>query len=537
MPGLLVADDIAIIRSTVGKIVAHEKLDLQPVVEARNGEEAVNLARQMRPDIVLMDIKMPGLDGLQATSIIRAEHPTAKIIMLTAYDEFVYAQQALQLGAVDYLLKPIRPAKLVAALAQTQAQLRQERQQQREVEATRVRLQRTLPMVEAGLVENLIRGLATDQTANQETLASLSKTMATPAVMVVEVDPFNSPGRSRAAAALSPRFGKLLSAAVRGALAEPIQALIGHSWSDQVVVIVSTAPHLTTTDQMRALGETMRRTVEVNTSVTVTVSIGHGYPDLESVPISYAEATLAKRCRRSQAGNMVIHIDDIRGLDECNGLRYPLELERNLLDSVRLNQFQASLKLIEEMGEYLLGCSAWSAEVVYDQCAKLMALVARAVIDAGASSAQILDLSQKQVMTLASLSSVTSARTWLLNSLTELMAAIEPASQQKSPVQQAIEYIHANLHRPDITVKDVAGAVNLSPSHLAYLLKAKLGVSYVKYLTLVRIEQAKKLLCLTDLSISTVAEMVGYQNLTNFYRLFQRETNVTPAAYRRSIQT
>jgi two-component system response regulator YesN len=74
----------------------------------------------------------------------------------------------------------------------------------------------------------------------------------------------------------------------------------------------------------------------------------------------------------------------------------------------------------------------------------------------------------------------------------------------------------------------------LSPSHLASLLKERLGLSYITYLTSIRIEQAKKLLRTTDLTVAAIAERVGYPNVTNFYRLFQRETGLTPGAYRQA---
>ena len=105
MAGLLVVDDIPVIRSTVARIVTNQKPSLQPVIQASTGEEAVNLARLYRPDIILMDIKMPKLDGLQAVSIIRNEHPAAKIIMLTAYDEVNKAKEAVQRGASAYFVK------------------------------------------------------------------------------------------------------------------------------------------------------------------------------------------------------------------------------------------------------------------------------------------------------------------------------------------------------------------------------------------------------------------------------------------------
>jgi two-component system response regulator YesN len=248
MARLLVADDTPIIRSTIARVVERDMPDFCPVIEASNGAEAVELARQAKPDIVLMDIKMPALDGIQASTLLRAELPLTRIIILSAYDEFCYVQRALKLGVVDYLLKPIRPAKLTEILIQVYDQIQAERQQFR-------------PSTEVG---------------------------------------------------------------------------------------------------------------------------------------TYSEET---------------HPEDI--------------------------------------------------------------------------------------------------------------------------IQHALDYIHQNQHRADITLAEVAAAVSLSTSHLAHLLKERAGASYKQHLTSLRIESAKRLLRTTNLTISAIGEEVGYPNATNFYRLFQRETGVTPASYRR----
>jgi two-component system, response regulator YesN len=125
-------------------------------------------------------------------------------------------------------------------------------------------------------------------------------------------------------------------------------------------------------------------------------------------------------------------------------------------------------------------------------------------------------------------------RAWALSSLAEFIAAIPAAAPASEDlIQQALDYIHQNQYRPDITLAEVADMVNLSPSHLAHLLKERAGVSYKQYLTGLRMEAAKRLLRTTNLTINSIGEAVGYQNATNFYRLFQRETGLTPAAYRR----
>lgn len=116
MSGLLIVDDTPIIRATIRRAVARQGIGFDPVVEARNGAEAIAFACRDRPEVVLMDIKMPGIDGLEAAARIRAQVPHAQLVFLTAYDEFAYVQRALKLGAADFLLKPIRPARLVEIL-------------------------------------------------------------------------------------------------------------------------------------------------------------------------------------------------------------------------------------------------------------------------------------------------------------------------------------------------------------------------------------------------------------------------------------
>jgi two-component system response regulator YesN len=120
MPGVLIADATPITRTAIAQIVARERPWLGPLVEVGAGDQAVEVARSMRPDVVLMDVNMPGLDGLAAGAQIRAEHPAVKLVLLAAHSEFAHARQALRIGAADYLLKPVGPAELVTTLDQLQ---------------------------------------------------------------------------------------------------------------------------------------------------------------------------------------------------------------------------------------------------------------------------------------------------------------------------------------------------------------------------------------------------------------------------------
>jgi len=250
MPGLLIADDEAPVRSAITSIMARGGLDLGVIVEACNGEEAISLARRMRPSIVLMDVKMPGLDGLEATRTIRAEYPSTRIIILTAYDEFSFAQEALKLGTVDYLLKPVRPATLIEVLSRVQAQIHREERHLREMEKTHSRLQDTLPLAETRLVQDLINGTVGAREFIDRVLGYLGKTICWPAVLVIDIDNFCSAVKGMDSEHLD-RFCVLLTDIVRRAMSDPEHTLMGHIRQGVVVAIVSTDRRLTTVDAMR----------------------------------------------------------------------------------------------------------------------------------------------------------------------------------------------------------------------------------------------------------------------------------------------
>jgi two-component system response regulator YesN len=530
MSGLLIADDEAVVRSAILRILARGKLDLGTIVEARNGEEAISLARRMRPSIVLMDVKMPGLDGLEATRAIRAEHPSTRVIILSAYDEFSFAQEALKLGTVDYLLKPVRPTTLIEVLSRVQAQIRREERHLREMEKTHSRLKHTLPLAEARLVEDLINGTVGSREVVDRVLGYLGKTISWPAVLVVDVDDFSSAVKGMDSERLD-HFCVLLTDIVRRAMPDPDHTLMGHIRQGVVVTIVSTDQRFTTVDEIRTLGHTIRFAVESSAPVTVTIGIGRRHAGLQSVHLSYEEAMRAQQYKLYLGRNSVIHIDDVRAMSPT-GCSYPVELERDLLTHVRRGQRKLSRETLEKLADRLLDRPEEPPEVVRTRFKELMALVSRAVIDAGAPSSEILELSHRQMAALATLQTGEEIRTWALDSLAMLMSKIREAHHGKWEIERAVRYMCENFREPGLKLEDVAHAVHLSPSHLAHLFKERVGVSYVKYLTFLRVEEAKKLLRTTEMTVAAVAAAVGYE-ASYFFRVFRHHTGMTPTTYRR----
>ncbi|MCB9104781.1 MAG: response regulator [Anaerolineales bacterium] len=532
MPSLLVVDDTELIRNTINNIVSKEDIAISAVYEAENGEQAVSIARRHHPDIIFMDIKMPGMNGLQATAVIRKEFPDTKIVMLTAYDEFSFVQEALQLGAVDYLLKPVRPSKLVEVIGTMKTKLEEDAERQRVLVEVRQRLSEVLPIVEANLVDDLIYAQSLGEEMIHQNLQQLNKELTISVVMMVSINNFDKIVKRLQPQQILDKYNELTQI-IRRTIHNPAKALFGSWQLGQLAVILSTDFQWETIDAQKGLGEQIRQEIDRQLNIPVTISFGRRYPSWADIAISFAEARSARQYSKRD-GSGVVHVADMTGLTAPHGYAYPLALEKELLESIRLKQEDISLELMNALVDHLLYNYKDTPQILYSYFAELLSLISRNIIDMGALAPAVLDQSHRQMTILFSGPSPAQLRLWALNSVTELLSvtAFKTEKPSRDAVQLAIEYIHKNYHNPELTLGEVANTVGLSQSHLAFLLKERTGMSYSKYLSNLRIRHAKKLLRTTSMTISTIAEVVGYPNATHFYRIFQRQTEMTPKTYR-----
>lgn len=153
---ILIADDEGIVRDSLQFIIEKNFGDECQTAIARNGRQAIETAESFRPDIVLLDIQMPGLNGLKAMEEIRSQNPKVKALILTAYDNFDYAKEALRLGAVDYLMKPINKKVIVERLTGIMHEIDQERQKRRDDLQAKEKMEAVIPIIENGFVISLI---------------------------------------------------------------------------------------------------------------------------------------------------------------------------------------------------------------------------------------------------------------------------------------------------------------------------------------------------------------------------------------------
>ena len=155
---VLLADDEEEIRTGISRKIGWASLGFQLVGEAGNGVEALELAEQLRPDVVLTDIKMPFMDGLELCRRLRMSLPGARLVVFSGFDDFEYARQAMSLGVSEYILKPINAPELIQVLEKLRGQLDRQRLERRDMETLRRRYEESLPVLRELFYTRLLSG-------------------------------------------------------------------------------------------------------------------------------------------------------------------------------------------------------------------------------------------------------------------------------------------------------------------------------------------------------------------------------------------
>lgn len=213
---------------------------------------------------------------------------------------------------------------------------------------------------------------------------------------------------------------------------------------------------------------------------------------------------------------------------------YPLEKEKELLGRVRLGDRAGAKEILNQLLGGILVNSAGKTEVLKARILELSVMLSRAAVEGGASLERLLGLNFHYVEELAGIEAMEDICAWIVRVLDTFMDEVYATRETKISlaIAQAVDYIRNNF-ADDLTLERVAQAVHLSPYYLSHLFKEELGISFIEYVTKVRIEEAKKLLLGTSATISEIACMVGYQDSSYFTKVFKKLEGQTPTQFRK----
>ncbi|MFZ5825839.1 MAG: response regulator [Bacillota bacterium] len=518
---LMLVDDKPGVIAGLKQLGNWEEMGVTLVGEAFNGEQALRVAEAQQPDLVITDIRMPIMDGLELARRLLDRRPATKVIVLTGHDEFEYARAALKLGAVEFLLKPSTLGEIRAAVRRAVDLLNQERARHDELAGLRQRVQESLPLLRQEYIGRLLRG---DLPVPEAELPGLFAFAGVPfglERLQVIVFGLDMPGTPDPAEAEVRRLS--LDVAIRPGVEVAGWVLI--RGLDSSPVAIGAAPPGWGEDQVRqeaiALAEASLEAA-LSHGVPASAGIGRIATGVRDLPRAYREAHAALHQRFFLGTGLAIHAGDLY-VAERPPAPYPDWAEEEMLLALRSgNTAQLRASLTEF---FRAGAVGGDRDQLYLLCQELTFAASRTLREIEVDGLEPPDLR------LAT--SAADCQEWLGRWLMEAAQQVveQRQSRQHDAVARVKRYVQEHLGG-DCSLQALADHVHLSPTYLAQLFKRQTGQTVLEYVTERKMEQARQLLATTDEKIASICDALGYNDRRHFVDVFRRHTGAAPSEYR-----
>ncbi|PKM93860.1 MAG: hypothetical protein CVU84_13190 [Firmicutes bacterium HGW-Firmicutes-1] len=521
---LVVVDDEEIVINAVKFIVEKNMENVEIIGTAKNGREAIEAAIRLNPDIMLMDITMPGINGVDAIKEIIEHNSKIKFVILSAYEQFEYAKEAVGLGVQDYLLKPINRYKLIDALNEVIKTLEIEHSKRIKEIENMEKLQNVLPILEQGFIYSILMNRDyEDEISKYKELFELKEEGGY--LLVIEFGEYDS-------STLKNKIGsgvKLQKSynLIRDSLKFKYKCLVGPAIINRIIVFVS-KDHPSDEYEFRLetieMAEYIAETAMKKTGVECYIGIG-GYYHLKELPYSYEEALKALRDSNGQA---VTHIKDVKNENRME-LDVYNTIGKELLVAFESGNEEKTLVYLNKIYD------AISCLPTHDQpnkCIEIMVLIYRKAYEMDVKSDTVINYSSYLEEIIGQ--DKEELQRWSIRKVKYFVSRISEMNKNKvsKAVLEAKNYIDIHYSK-ELTLEEISRVVSVSPQYFSKLFKEETGFNFIEYLTNSRIEKAKELIKNSQMTMKEVCFEVGYNDPNYFSRLFKKIVGVSPTDYLR----
>ncbi|KNY30228.1 response regulator [Pseudobacteroides cellulosolvens] len=523
---MIIADDEAFVRDTFKMVVNKHFPQVRVVAEAETGREAIEMASEFNPNLMIMDVKMPGINGLQAIYEIKKINSETRFIVLTAYDHFKYAREALSLSVDEYILKPARREKIIEAVSKvlkTIEELRSKKDQELELKE---KLSNVLPAMESEFALSMIFG-DTERINQMNYPKLLGRTFEAGYSMVLDFNIHDSKNKDIIKGLLNSKVRDFLTMFFNARVS---YCIISPVFSNRVAVFFP-EDMAYDIDEIGAISIDLARSlvkkIQEEFGTSPFIGVGGIHKGIDGLIESYNEANLAVSSKK-QAVSCVDDIEYIK-VDAS----YSFKLERQLCEKVR--QFDKD-EAIETFKELYFSINPWETQNITNKMCELMVVLARILLDFDMESTAnkfFDDMEKKHLMMFDSKQEICE---WCISKILQLvnyLADSKSINTEDDIIISAARFIEAN-YMHEITLEDVAKAVNVSPYYLSKLFKSQMSQNFIDFLTDLRVDAAKKKIPDSNMSIKEICYEVGYNDPNYFTRVFKKVTGQTPLEYRQA---
>ncbi|OMF22889.1 hypothetical protein BK133_25205 [Paenibacillus sp. FSL H8-0548] len=512
---VIVVDDEPRVRRGLQALIPQLDTDWSVAGSANNGIEAIELVRKETPDLVITDIRMPLMNGLDLLSALK-EYPV-HVVILSGYGYFEYAQTAVKFGAFDYLLKPVKPAEIKSVLQRVKAN--------KQVEGSVAAILPSPVNYSKWWRDWLSSEPGEAEEYKEKLREQLPKQAASFQLVALEIDRYDD-------LMMDDQWGdkQLVLFAVRNVVHEILPEL----GADSSTFLFSSGPQLfylindgiCSHEQSTRLMEEVRKWVKISISIGVSAKV----VAFEELPAGFWQAKEALQNKWIYGDGIVSAYEDVAMMNRREP-GYPAELDEAIVRAVRSGeQTNAIYGLTSFMERIKEGSIPF--RLFRRFCLQLLASIFRIVYEHKLNEIILRQMNKPQDLFHRDFTAEE-----FVDFMSELIGAViksmEWSTQQKQnrTIEKVIDFIRKNYTK-DISLDDIAVQAQMSSNYLSTFFKQETGETFIEYLTRLRVDKAKTLMMNAQLRLYEIAQMVGYQDVKYFSRLFKRMVGVTPAEYR-----
>lgn len=534
---VLIVDDELLMRVGIRSMIDWEQHGFQVVGEAGNGREGFELALKISPDLIITDIKMPVMDGLQFIRETSEQLRTCKYVILSNFDEFHYVKEALKLGAVDYLIKSeITSSSLRELLdslrAKWQAELGQD-----SVTSKPYDYSLSLSHLKENFFKDLISGFIGEQEARSKAEELHIRVQSSGLiVLIMKVNHFE---------ALKKKYvekdEKLLRFSILNIMEEVIpskwakEIIIGNS-SEYLVIVNALAGSLSVrSDIERLCGKILSSLMDIM-SLSLTAGVSTTVPEFKHLKAAYKEAEQALKSRFFKDDQSVFFYEDLAD----QPVRIPVDALISAKEEQELVKVWAG-KDMRQAEAFLSGIRSELETMHADESS----IRTKYILLMEKINAHLLPAGKRPCFPLIGHSpyeTVLLGESWvevhqrMLEYIARCLDSSAGNMRESTYTELAAGLIN-KYYAEDISLQSIAGQINVHPSYLSRIFKQERGENFISYLTRVRIEKAKVYLSEGKMKVYEIADIVGYHNYTYFSKIFKKTVGVTPEEYREQHYT
>ncbi|WP_173472643.1 response regulator [Eubacterium ruminantium] len=527
---ILIADDESIVIDALKYIIENNFPDKCMIECANTGRKVIEQAEYFRPDIVFMDIQMPGINGIEAMREIRKTNDSIIFIVVSAFVKFDYAKDAIDIGVLDYINKPIDKDEIISILDKAMKKVDLTKTKRSEELSNKEKLEIVTPIIENGFIYSLIyQNHSEDELSNFRTLLSIDEDAGY--MMALQFGDMDSKGHMENAIGTTVRLQKEYSR-IKDAVKTFFKCCVGAMMGNMILVFVpKNVPESAQEYEIRIeiINNARKMTRELRRMFDAWFRVGIGtIHRLESLVESYNEAV---RSLAFNSSDSVVHVNDMSILRNYE-TDYPVDTENALFKSIEEGNVNRATFYSKAFFDWMM---EKHDQNVMDIKLKVLELVLRAEkigFDSG-SMIYRFNMRSEYLDDIMKIQIMTQLYDWFLAKITGVCNNILTKREENTVdiIKNAQTYIEKNYSK-DLILDDVSKELKISPYYFSKLFKKRTGSTFIEYVTAVRIEKSKELLRNTSKSMKEICIEVGYADANYFSRTFKKNVGVTPSEYK-----